>query len=47
MNTSIIKTNIGRTIMIQWDETSPRPYTRHNLIQITKGILAGFQQELH
>ena len=42
MNTSIIKTNLGRTIMIQWDETSPRPYTRHNLIQGTKGILAGF-----
>jgi len=42
MNTSIIKTSIGRTIMIQWDETSPRPYTRHNLIQGTKGILAGF-----
>ncbi len=42
MNTSIIKTTLGRTIMIQWDETSPRPYTRHNLIQGTKGILAGF-----
>lgn len=42
MNTSIIKTNLGRTIMTQWDETSPRPYTRHNLIQGTKGILAGF-----
>lgn len=42
MNTSIIKTHLGRTIMIQWDETSPRPYTRHNLIQGTKGILAGF-----
>ena len=42
MNTSIIKTELGRTIMIQWDETSPRPYTRHNLIQGTKGILTGF-----
>lgn len=42
LNTSIIKTNIGRTVMVQWDETSPRPYTRHNLIQGTKGILAGF-----
>jgi len=41
LHTSIIKTNIGRTIMIQWDETSPRPYTRHNLIQGTKGILEG------
>ena len=42
MNTSIIKTALGRTIMVQWDETSPRPYSRHNLIQGTKGTLAGF-----
>ena len=42
LNTSIIKTSLGRTIMVQWDETSPRPYSRHNLIQGTKGILAGF-----
>lgn len=42
MNTSIIQTTMGRTIMVQWDETSPRPYTRHNLIQGTKGTLAGF-----
>ena len=41
LNTSIIKTHIGRTIIVQWDETSPRPYTRLNLIQGTKGILAG------
>ena len=42
LNTSIIKTQLGRTIMVQWDETSPRPYTRHNLIQGTRGTLAGF-----
>jgi predicted dehydrogenase len=42
LNTSIIKTTLGRTIMVQWDETSPRPYSRHNLIQGTKGTLAGF-----
>ena len=42
LNTSIIKTNVGRTVMVQWDETSPRPYSRHNLIQGTKGTLAGF-----
>ena len=41
LNTSIIKTNLGRTIMVQWDETSPRPYSRLNLIQGTKGRLAG------
>jgi predicted dehydrogenase len=42
INTSIIKTVLGRTVMVQWDETSPRPYSRHNLIQGTKGTLKGF-----
>ena len=42
MNTSIIKTTLGRTILVQWDETSPRPYSRLNLVQGTKGTLAGF-----
>jgi len=42
MNTSIIKTELGRTIMVQWDETSPRPYSRLNLVQGSKGTLAGF-----
>jgi predicted dehydrogenase len=42
ISTQIIKTKLGRTIMVQWDETSPRPYSRHNLIQGTKGTLAGY-----
>lgn len=42
MNTSIVKTTLGKTVMIQWDETSPRPYSRLNLVQGTKGVLAGF-----
>ena len=42
LNTSIIKTHVGRTVMVQWDETSPRPYTRLNLVQGTKGTLAGY-----
>lgn len=42
INSSLIKTYLGRTILVQWDETSPRPYTRHNLIQGTKGTLKGF-----
>lgn len=42
LNTSIIKTQIGKTVMVQWDETSPRPYSRLNLVQGTKGTLAGF-----
>ncbi|RPJ69980.1 MAG: gfo/Idh/MocA family oxidoreductase [Acidobacteria bacterium] len=46
INTSIVKTALGRTIMVQWDEQSPRPYSRHNLIQGTKGTLAGFPNRL-
>ena len=46
LNTSIIKTVLGRTIMVQWDETTPRPYTRHNLIMGTNGVLAGFPNRM-
>ncbi len=42
INTSLIRTRLGRTILLQWDETSPRPYTRLNLIQGTLGTLADF-----
>ena len=38
MNTSLIKTARGLTIMVQHDTTTPRPYTRHNLIQGTNGV---------
>jgi len=46
MNTSVIKTVKGRTIMVQHDTTSPRPYTRHNLIQGTNGTFAGFPDRI-
>ena len=46
MNTSIIKTALGRSIMLQWDETSPRPYDRLNLISGTKGCWGGFPNRL-
>lgn len=42
INTSIVRTVMGKTLMIQWDEQLPRPYTRHNLIQGTRGVWAGF-----
>ncbi len=38
MNTTIIRTTKGRTIMVQHDVTSPRPYSRIHLISGTKGI---------
>lgn len=38
MNTTTIRTNKGRTIMLQHDVSSPRPYSRIHLISGTKGI---------
>ncbi len=35
MNTSIIKTELGRTIMVQHDVVSPRPYSRINALSGT------------
>ncbi|MFZ6819114.1 Gfo/Idh/MocA family protein [Undibacterium sp. Ji22W] len=46
LNTSIIKTSMGRTIMVQWDETTPRPYSRHNMIMGVNGVLAGFPNRI-
>ena len=39
MNTSIIRTHNGKTIMLQYDITSPRVYSRIHTISGTKGIL--------
>lgn len=38
MNTTMIQTNKGRTIMIQHDVSTPRPYSRIHLVSGTKGI---------
>lgn len=46
INTSLIKTVKGRTIMVQHDTTTPRPYSRHNLIQGTNGVFAGFPNRI-
>jgi Oxidoreductase family, NAD-binding Rossmann fold len=37
MNTTLIRTDKGKTIMVQHDVTSPRPYSRIHLISGTKG----------
>ena len=46
MNTTLIKTLKGRSIMVQHDTTTPRPYSRHNLIQGTNGVFAGFPNRI-
>jgi hypothetical protein len=39
VNTSLIKTRNGKTIILIHDTNLPRPYTRINLVQGTKGIV--------
>ena len=45
MSTTVIKTVNGRTIMVQHDVTSARPYSRINLLSGTKGIIKGIGRE--
>jgi hypothetical protein len=42
MNTSLVRTALGRTIVLQHDVVSPRPYSRINLLSGTKGTFAGY-----
>jgi predicted dehydrogenase len=47
VNTSIIQTANGRTILVQHNTMSPRPYSRLNVIQGTKGIFAGYPNRIY
>jgi predicted dehydrogenase len=38
MNTTLIRTMLGKTLMVQHDVSSPRPYSRIHLISGTKGM---------
>ena len=38
MNTTMVKTKMGKSIMIQHDVSSPRPYSRIHLVSGTKGM---------
>ncbi|MCX6992428.1 MAG: Gfo/Idh/MocA family oxidoreductase [Kiritimatiellaeota bacterium] len=42
MNTSLIQTANGRTIMLQHDTVTPRPYSRLNLVQGSKGTFSDY-----
>ena len=46
MNTSVIRTAKGRTIMMQVDQSTPRPYSRINLVQGTKGCFYDYPPRL-
>ncbi len=44
VNSSLIKTTDGETIILKHDTDLPRPYSRRNLVQGTRGIVRGFPQ---
>ncbi len=46
MNTTIVKTALGKTIMIQHDVSSTQPYSRIHLVKGTKGMVRKYPNEL-
>jgi hypothetical protein len=47
MNTTIIRTQLGRTIMLQHDVVNARPYDRINLISGTKGVFRDYPPRIY
>ncbi len=47
VNVSMIKTVNGRTIYLSHDTNLPRPYSRINTVQGTKGIFSGYPNRVH
>jgi len=47
VNISLIRTALGRTIMVGHDTHLPRPYSRINMVQGTKGIVQGYPFRVH
>lgn len=45
INSSLIRTEKGKTILLQHDVTSPRPYSRLHLISGTKGFAQKYPQQ--
>jgi predicted dehydrogenase len=47
VNTSLIKTAKGRTIVVSHDTNLPRPYSRIHMVQGTKGLFQGYPDRVH
>lgn len=47
MNTSLIRTVKGRSIVLQRDTSTPRPYSRINMVCGTKGTFTGYPTRLY
>jgi hypothetical protein len=46
INTSLVKTELGRTIMVQHDTVSPRPYSRINALYGTDAVFFDYPARL-
>ena len=44
MNLSLIKTKLGRSILLEHDVATPRPYSRLNLVSGTKGMAMSYPE---
>jgi predicted dehydrogenase len=47
VNTSLIRTALGRTVVVQHCTNLPRPYSRVHLVQGTKGLFQGYPHRLY
>jgi hypothetical protein len=47
INSSLLKTALGRTILVQYSTVQPRPYSRLNMICGTGGIFSDYPPRLH
>lgn len=47
VNTSLVRTTKGRTIMLQHNVSTPRPYDRINQIQGTKGLFRDYPDRIY
>jgi len=47
VNTSLIKTALGKTILVQHCTNLPRPYSRIQVVQGTRGIYQGYPNRLY
>ena len=46
MNSTLVQTANGRSILVQYDTTTARPYSRLNLVQGTAGAFAGYPNRI-
>jgi hypothetical protein len=47
VNLSLLQTALGRTILVGHDTNLPRPYSRINLVQGTRGIFQGYPDRVY